>query len=96
VFPDANAERLITTEFFPVRAHIKRQPQVFRQFDVQWTPTQLILDPDGVERHRMQGFLPVEDFLGEVELGLVADAAQALRERYPDSEWTRKASVWGS
>ena len=92
----------------------------------------------------MEGFFPVEDFLGQLELGLaklafqklqyseaetrfrsmcqtyptsgaaaeacywagvsaykstnkpepLAEAAKLLKNKYPDSEWTRKASVW--
>jgi outer membrane protein assembly factor BamD (BamD/ComL family) len=42
----------------------------FERFGVQWTPTVLILDESGVERHRLEGFLPLEDFLAQLELGL--------------------------
>lgn len=130
----------------PVKVHVKEQPQTFDRFKALWTPTQLILDPDGTERYRMEGFLPVEDYLAQLELGLAKldfehqrfDAAERefrevcdrhpgagvaaeacywagvsaykatnaaerlrstatlLRQRYPDSEWTRKASVWAS
>ena len=128
----------------PVKAHIKEQKETFQRFNAQWTPTQLVLDPDGTERHRIEGFLPVDDFLAQLELGLgklhfqhesyeeaekrlrgacdrfptsgaapevcywagvsaykrtndpkyLGDTAKALKERYPDSEWARKASVW--
>lgn len=111
-----------------------------------WTPTQLVLDADGVERHRIEGFLPADDFLAQLELGIarlefehehyadaerefraicdghpqagaaaeacywagvsaykathgpepLKDTARILRQRYPQSEWTRKASVWAA
>ena len=138
--------RTITSRFIPVQAHIKEQPQTFERFKALWTPTQLVLDADGTERHRIEGFLPVDDFLAQLEVGLArlafehkeyADAekgfrgvcerrpaagvaaeacywagvsaykatngpeplratAKLLRERYPESEWTRKASVWAA
>jgi len=128
----------------PVKAHIKEQKQTFQRFNAQWTPTQIVLDPEGVERHRIEGFLPVDDLLAQLDLGLgklhfqhqdygeaqkelrtvcesfpksgaapeacywagvaaykgsndakhLASAARALKEKYPDSEWARKASVW--
>jgi TolA-binding protein len=53
-----------------VKAHIKEQKPVFERFNAQWTPTQIVLDPDGVERHRIEGFLPVDDFLAQLDLGL--------------------------
>ncbi len=136
--------QFISENFLPVKIHIKEQPKVFQRFGAQWTPTQLILDSEGVERHRMEGFFPVEDFLSQLELSLaklafqkrqypeaekrfrsmcqtyptsgaapeacywagvsaykatnkpetLAAAAKLLKEKYPDSEWTRKASVW--
>ena len=131
-------------EFIPVRIHIREQRPTFQRFKAEWTPTQLVLDPEGVERHRVEGFLPTDDFLAQLELGLAKVAfglkrhdeaerrfldvtekhpraaaapearywagvsaykasgsaehlrttAKALEARFPDSEWTRKASVW--
>jgi len=113
---------------------------------VQWTPTVLIVDPGGEERHRIEGFLPADDFLGQLALGrahaafgmgrfgdaeaayravvdrfpngdaapealywagvsrykatgeapALADTARSFRERYQQSSWAKKASVWAS
>jgi len=54
---------------------------VFERFGAQWTPTILILDPEGAERHRFEGYLPAPDFLAQLRLGL----AQAAKAR---SDWT--------
>ena len=104
----------------------------------------LVLDSDGVERTRIEGYLPKEEFRAELEMGLArvafmhkhwADAERMytdianrfpnskvapeaiywtavsrykatndhtvlggapakLNEKYPDSVWTSKASVW--
>ena len=133
----------ITNDFVPARAHIKEQQPAFERFNAQWTPTILVLDRDGTERHRIEGFLPKEDFLAQVNIGLAhaarsrgdfADAerryrelaqgegdaaaeslywagvsrykstndanalgetAKAFKERFPDSPWAKKSSVWG-
>jgi TolA-binding protein len=53
-----------------VKAHIREAKPIFERFNAQWTPTQIIFDPDGVERHRVEGFLPVDDFLAQLELGM--------------------------
>lgn len=116
-----------------------------QRFGVDWTPTVLILDADGKTQHKIEGFLPAEEFLGQLQLGLghaeftnenFADAerqfrnvcenlagtdsaaeamywagvsrykasndgsalkatAQAFKERYQNSIWAKKASVWG-
>jgi len=102
------------------------------------------MDTEGTERHRIEGFLPIEDFLAQLELGLaklafqkqkygeaekqfrstcqiypesgaapeacywagvsaykatnkpepLAEAGKLLKEKYSESEWARKASVW--
>ena len=115
------------------------------RFGANWTPTVLILDSNGNERHRIEGFLPTEDFLSQLQLGLAQTAfktgkfgdaevrfraiveqfpeadvapeamywagvsrykgendasalgatAKAFKERYSDSPWAKKASIWG-
>lgn len=85
-----------------VKIHIKEQPETFKRFGAQWTPTILIMAPDGEEAHRIEGFLPVEDFLAQLELGLGKallrgekyQDAEKLKKLFPASEWTRKGVVW--
>lgn len=36
---------------------------------VLWTPTVLILDPGGVERYRLEGYVPRDEFHAQLELG---------------------------
>ena len=141
--------RFVTESFVPARVHVKEQAADFERFGdrfaAQWTPTILLLDPDGEEEHRIEGFLPAEDFLAQLELGVahaafkrgdweeaegrfraivevhpdsdaapeamywagvarykksgdgraLADTARAFHERYDDTAWAKKASVWG-
>jgi hypothetical protein len=80
VYPDERVVRLVTSEFLPSRVHV-RDPEalyarVSERLNVHWTPTVLILDPDGVERHRIEGFLPVVDFLAQLKLGRGKSAFQ--------------------
>ena len=131
-----------------MRVHVREQVEDFQRlgerYSAQWTPTTLVIDADGTERHRVEGFLPAEDLLGQLGLGLgqvafakgewetaerrfrtVADehpksdaaaeavywagvskykaskdpaalgaTARRLEERYADSTWSKKASVW--
>jgi TolA-binding protein len=71
-----------------------------------WTPTVLILDPNGEERHRIEGDLPPDEFRAELELGLArvafmskdfADAERryaAVLDRYPNSKAAPEALYW--
>ena len=129
-----------------MKIHVKEQPATFKRFGAQWTPTLEILDPDGTERYRFEGYLPPEDFLAQLELGLaksafareqwgdaerkfraivrqfpkseaaaeslywagvakykatgdgsaLADTAAAFKEKYRESAWAKKASVWAA
>ena len=92
----------IDEHFIPVRIHVREQPELWKtvgeRFGVQWTPTILAVDPGGTERHRIEGFLPVEDFLAQLTIGLAksafgngrfADAEklfQAVVEKYPTAK----------
>jgi len=114
------------------------------RFGVNWTPTVLIIDADGREHHRIDGYLPTPEFLAQLQLGFghaqfnrgnYADAerqfrdviekmpgtdaaaeamywagvsrykatndasalkatGQAFKERYQNSIWAKKASIW--
>jgi tetratricopeptide (TPR) repeat protein len=148
VYPDPRVERLIDAHFVPVRVHVKDQAKDFQQlgerYGAKWTPVTLVLSPDGKERHRIEGFLPADDFLSQLSLGLgrvdfdegryaeaekrfrgvverhpntdaapealywagaakyratndpkaLAETGRAFRERYKDTAWAKKASVW--
>lgn len=92
------------------RLHIKHQTADFHKFGdrfgAQWTPTVLVIDPDGVERHRIEGFIPADEMAAQLLLGLghvafyakqYADAGRRFREvltAYPDSEAAPEAQYW--
>jgi len=144
VYPDPRVSEFVTKNFVPARFHVKEQGDAFARFGAQWTPTIEILDPSGKEQHRIEGFLPTDDFLAQLNLGLAhtafktgkfddaekwfkgivdkfpnSDSAaeaqywagvsryqrshdpaelkaigQAFKQRYSDSTWAKKASIW--
>jgi len=74
----------ISSNFIPATIHIKEQPQTFKRFGVQWTPTLLVMTPAGEEAHRIEGFLPVDDLLAQLELGL--GKALLREEKFQEAE----------
>lgn len=74
MYTDPRVISFVTENFIPVRIHVKEQPDQFQRFGAQWTPTILILDADGTQRHKIEGFLPADEFLAQLQLG-VAHAA---------------------
>jgi TolA-binding protein len=149
VYADPQVARYLSEHLETVRVHVRDQKDAYQRlserYNAQWTPTVLILDADGEERHRIEGFLPADDFLSQVALGLAksafrrqdygeaerqyreivdrfpsSDAAPealywagvsnykatgdpsslratttAFGQRYQDTAWAKKASVWG-
>jgi hypothetical protein len=108
VYPDERVARLIQDNFIPVRVHVKDPDfkRLSQSYNAPWTPTLLVLDPSGTERHRIEGFLPAEDLLSQLTLGLGHSAFgreqwdQAERrfrevvDRYPRSEAAPEALYW--
>jgi TolA-binding protein len=110
VFPDDRVARLINEHFVPARVHVKEQPEDFQrlgqQFNAQWTPAQLLLEADGTERHRIEGFLPAEDMLAQLTLGLAKrafarqewDQAERLYreivDKYPSTSAAPEGLYW--
>jgi hypothetical protein len=84
VYPDERVSSFVTENFIPVRIHVKEQPQNFERFGAQWTPTIQIRDAEGTERHKIEGFLPADEFLAQLKIGL-AHAAFA-RNDFEDAE----------
>ena len=148
MYTDPRVVEFIRKNTIPVRVHVKDAKDEFKRlgdkFDAHWTPTTLIVDGSGTERHRIEGFLPADDFLSQLALGLakaafarqdyaaaerlyrnvmehypatdaapeaqywsgvsryrstndaaaLKDTAKAFSERYQESSWAKKASVW--
>jgi hypothetical protein len=100
----------VTEHFLPARINVREQKtdwdRYSARYGVQWTPTILIVDPSGAERHRIEGFLPVDELLAQLVLGLghsafarqeFGEAERRLREvveRYPDTSAAPEALYW--
>jgi hypothetical protein len=90
----------------PVGAHIKERPVYFHRFNALWTPTVLILDADGIERARIEGYLPNSEFRAHLEMGLAridfmqkhwAEAQQRyaqVEQNYSNTSVAPEAMYW--
>jgi hypothetical protein len=110
VWPEARVVALVNEWFIPARLHAKDQSEDFRKFGdrfgASWTPTALMLDPSGAERHRIEGFRPLQDFLAHLTLGLGLIAFHEKRfkdadrrfgevlEQFPESDAAPAAQYW--
>jgi hypothetical protein len=110
VYSDPRVVDFIQQHFTPMRAHVRDNADEFKRlgsrFTAQWTPTTLIVDAEGNERHRIEGFLPADDFLAQLTLGLAKSAFARRRfdeaerlyrevvDRYPNTEAAPEALYW--
>ena len=67
-----------------MKAHIKENPVWFHRFEAVWTPTVLLLDSEGKERVRLEGYLPNTDFVAFLENGL--GRIPFVHKKFPDAE----------
>jgi TolA-binding protein len=148
VWPDERVVKFVNENFIPARVHVKDDAAAFQKYgekyNAHWTPTILELDSKGDEQWRIEGFLPNDDFLGQLMLGrahmdfkqgkwseaekrfrdvyeklpnsdaapealywagvsrykasndntALKETARAFKNRYVDSSWAKKASIW--
>ena len=110
MWPDERVVRFVTENFLPARVHVKDDADAFQRYgekyNAHWTPTVLELDPNGEEQWRLEGFLPLDDFLGQLMLGRGqmdfkqgkwAEAEKRFREiveKLPKSDAAPEALYW--
>jgi thioredoxin family protein/tetratricopeptide repeat protein len=110
VYSDPRVAEFVQRNFIPVRVHVRANADEFKKlgarYGQQWTPTILVVDPSGEERHRIEGFLPADDLLAQLLLGLghaalaqgrFAGAEGRFRDvvdRYPQSDAAAEALYW--
>lgn len=102
-YPDARTVKFIKDFLVPMRVNVSSEPALSGRFEIRYTPTLAVLDDQGVERYRAVGFMPPEEFIPSMLLG-VAQALLADNQRdrakaalgvilfeYPQSQAAAKA-----
>jgi hypothetical protein len=68
-YPSANVIEFISQNMVPIQVLFDAKP-LATDFNVKWTPTIITLDAEGKEHHRTVGFLPPEDLIPSLMLGI--------------------------
>jgi tetratricopeptide (TPR) repeat protein len=68
-YPDAKVAEFVNNKMIPIRLLSDAQPYA-KDFNVKWTPSIITLDESGKEHHRVVGFLPPEEFIPAMMLGI--------------------------
>ncbi|HWI41340.1 MAG TPA: tetratricopeptide repeat protein [Verrucomicrobiae bacterium] len=68
-YPQQTVVEFVTSEMVPLRIAASDET-LTRRFNVTWTPTTLVLCPDGSEHYRSVGFLPPDELVPSLMLGI--------------------------
>jgi hypothetical protein len=105
-YPDPRVAEFVSRHFVPVQLPVKEHRDLVEEYLVSWTPNVILADDRGRPHDRVEGYLPPEDFLAELALGLgkfllnrkqFADAAERFEgvvERHPGTEARAEALYW--
>ena len=105
-YPNQGVVDYIGNNFIPVRFNAQTNPEVKSKYRILWAPTILILDSNGTEYYRFNGYLPPEEFIPQLEFGLarmamekqdIKTAAIQMKrvvEKYPKSDIAPEAQYW--
>jgi len=81
-YPNEKVVEFVTKNLVPVQVLSDAQP-IASNFNIKWTPTLITLDPEGKEHHRTVGFLPPEELIPSLLLGIAKSHFD--RERFADA-----------
>jgi len=69
-YPDTAVADYINKYFIPLQINVQTNSEIANKYRVFWTPTILVLDSNGTEYYRLNGFLPPDEFIPQLEFGL--------------------------
>lgn len=103
-YPDQATVQMVRDYLIAVRVQIHSETVLAQRFAIRYTPSVVILDEDGVERHRSVGFLTPQEFVPSMLLGIgkayyerrrfkkAGAALGRLLSVYPQSRWVTEAA----
>jgi len=105
-YPNATVVDYISKNFIPLQINVQTNSEIVNKYRVFWTPTILVLDANGTEYYRLNGFLPPDEFIPQLEFGLGMMALEkqdyktasahlkSVVEKYPKSNIAPEAQYW--
>jgi len=69
-YPDPRTIEFVNKNLIAFRVDANQGTEFVIRFEVQYTPTEIILDGEGKEHHRSVGYLPPEEFIPHLMLGM--------------------------
>jgi Tetratricopeptide repeat len=105
-YPDPRVAQFIQGHFVPARVVVKQDPRLVEEYLVSWTPHVVIADAQGKVHYRVEGYLPPEEFVARLCLGIgkywlnrkqLTEARERFDEvarRHPKTEAGAESLYW--
>jgi len=68
-YPNEEVRDFINTKVIPLRIPADQKPTA-GDYDIQWVPAVMIVDQNGKEHHRTIGFMPPDELIASILLGV--------------------------
>ena len=69
-YPEPRVAAFIAGHFIPARLRVKDNQELVQEYLVGWTPNVVITDDLGKVHYRVEGYLPPDEFLAHLSLGI--------------------------
>jgi len=69
-YPETRVAAFIADHFISARLRVKESPELVQEYLVGWTPNVVIADDQGRVHYRVEGYLPPDEFLAHLSLGI--------------------------
>ncbi|MBI5644082.1 MAG: thioredoxin fold domain-containing protein [Deltaproteobacteria bacterium] len=88
-FSDRHLADVLSNEYVPIQFLVTKDQEVTARYKIEWTPTLILADEYGNELERWVGFLPAEEFMGQLYLskGLAEFHRNRFRAAESAFEW---------
>ena len=105
-YPDARVAQFLVHHFLPVKVSVKENARLVEDYLVSWAPNIVILDEKGLVHYRLEGYLPPEDFVAYLSLGIgkywlnrkqfakAGERFQEVSERHAGTDVGAEALYW--
>jgi hypothetical protein len=69
-YPEPRVAQFVVDHFVPAKVRVKENRSLVEEYLVGWTPNVVIADDQGKVHYRVEGYLPPEEFLAHLSLGI--------------------------
>jgi tetratricopeptide (TPR) repeat protein len=71
-YSDEKVQKFLEENFVPLKSQCfwDKPTELMKRYGIKWTPTFMVHDSQGTEHHRFVGYVPSDDLLAQLGLGI--------------------------